>query len=437
MPWLGNGMVNNVSCMTISEKILFSVLCVAFSMFSCAPDAANRQGTKLPSENNNAIITQVNAVSSTKKDVAVNVFVENSGSMFGYIQTGGKYNPSTDFAATLSNYMTKLVLSDFVTADSLKLHYINSKIFAQSLQPNDFVKNLTSHTAKTWGGDLTTTDMSTLFEMVMKNTKQNEVSIFISDCIFSPQKGVDAANYLVSQKNAISYAVKANSKNNFTFVCHRLMSKFDGKYYDCTNKPTVICDQRPYFIWIVGNAQLVSKLEKLLPPSEFGVKNTFTIFKPTKKEVKYFVKKTIGEGENDGQDKLKNVELDSHAGKFTMTLYVDLSKIPLGGYLTDVSHYTISNKNYKIEKIVRKPFAGATHQIIISTTMKPSPSVIEVKLKSEKPAWVDNFSCDTDVPIANYMDKTFGIKQIIDGVFDAYYYGTQNDLASMKININN
>lgn len=412
-------------------------------LYSCVAEPIKKGTSSSQDSINTSNITNItNGNAQTigqpsKKERAVNVFVENSGSMFGYIQTSGQFNPNTDFAATLSDYITRLILTNFVNhPDSLKLHYINSGVFRQNTKPSDFIKDLTARNAKTWGGNLGTTDMSSLFEKVMDNTQSNEVSIFVSDCIFSPAKGVNAANYLVSQKNAISFAVKSQSNKNLTFVCHRLTSMFDGKYYDCNNKMTKLKAPRPYFMWIIGNSQSVAELEKVLPISSLGGKNSCTIFKPSQNAVNYFVKKTIGNGANNGQRALQGVDLDSHAGKFTMTLYADFSKIPLGKYLTEVDHYELNNRNYKIEQIVNKPFGGATHQIRITTTMKPSPAIIEVKLKNELPNWVSDYSCDTDDPIANYMDKTFGIKQIVQGVFDAYYYGGKNELASMRVNIN-
>ena len=68
------------------------------------------------------------------KPQAVNVYIENSGSMDGYVKG------VTEFEQAVYNYLTDIKISQF--SDSLNLFYINSDIIPQGSDISDFIKNL-------------------------------------------------------------------------------------------------------------------------------------------------------------------------------------------------------------------------------------------------------------------------------------------------------
>ena len=60
----------------------------------------------------------------------VNVYLENSGSMFGYV------NGLTEFEESVYSYLSDICLSGI---DSLNLYYINNRIIPQQSNPLDIV----------------------------------------------------------------------------------------------------------------------------------------------------------------------------------------------------------------------------------------------------------------------------------------------------------
>ncbi|MDD4848252.1 MAG: hypothetical protein PHR53_05770, partial [Bacteroidales bacterium] len=125
----------------------------------------------------------------------INVYIENSGSMDGYVKG------VTEFEQTVYSYLSDIKISDLT--DSLNLLYINSKTIPWGSDIADFIEKLEPATFRLRGGNRQTTDISDLLKIILSETKENHVSIFISDCIFSPGKSRNAEQYLVKQQIGI------------------------------------------------------------------------------------------------------------------------------------------------------------------------------------------------------------------------------------------
>jgi hypothetical protein len=106
----------------------------------------------------------------------VNVYIENSGSMFGYI------NGDTEFKTDVRELLT--LLKYHYSDKNVHLSFINSKIYP--INTNDkisFITNLTSSTFKV--GDTFSSEMNKVFNQVLNKTDKNTISILVSDCIYS------------------------------------------------------------------------------------------------------------------------------------------------------------------------------------------------------------------------------------------------------------
>ena len=135
---------------------------------------------------------------------------------------------------------------------------------------------------------------------------------------------------------------------------------------------------------------------------------------------------------------IKKTKKDKYSNKFMFSRGGDFSSILVDdSYLTNPENYKISNPNYKIE-IVKKQMGNHTHLIKVTTTAKIiSPTKLTIQLKNHIPDWVDKFSDEScnNINSDGMMQKTFGLKSIIHGIYSAYNY---NDdlLSEIKININ-
>ncbi|MDD4729625.1 MAG: hypothetical protein PHN55_12855 [Dysgonamonadaceae bacterium] len=193
-------------------------------------------------------------IATPENKPVINFYVENSGSMFGYVTDGS----GNDFDRSLSSLLTQMTVTGYT--DSLNMYYINSDIFYRDVEIPTFIKEITR--TNQFQGNLGSTDMCQLFDSITSTVDDNNVSIMVSDCIFSPGKGVNAMNYIGAEKDCITLKLHEKVKTrDLAFVVYRMISNFKGTYYDCEDNKTIINDDRPYFIWIIGTKENIAEFK--------------------------------------------------------------------------------------------------------------------------------------------------------------------------------
>lgn len=359
----------------------------------------------------------------------VNVYVENSASMYGYVKG------VTEFEQAVYSYISDIKLQDF--CQSLNLNYINSVILRQPNDVSDFIEKLEPSTFKLKGGDLSTTDISNLFKSIMDEQGANDISILISDFVFSPGKE-DASQYLINQQIGIKthFSNRLKADQNYAAVIYRLESKFNGLYYNKFDKPITIDEKRPFFIWILGNKNQLQRLISVVDKKNIkgnGVDHTYCISKMSG-SAPYGIlpMPRIGSFSIDQANpktSIKEAKIDKRNTdcKFIVSFGVDYSKFLLDdSYLTDPRNYDVNNKAYSIE-ISKNNNATYSYTHIIRLKLDASQPVIskgvvKISLLKKSALWADQFT-DQDgenINAEGAMNKTFGLKYLIDGVYDAY-----------------
>ena len=107
-----------------------------------------------------------------------NIYVENSGSMYGYVKG------VTEFEQSVYSYLSDIKISDICS--EMNLYYINSVMHKQPADVEDFIYRLEPNTFKAKGGNMATTDLSNIIGNILKTHGRDTVSILISDFVFSP-----------------------------------------------------------------------------------------------------------------------------------------------------------------------------------------------------------------------------------------------------------
>ena len=373
----------------------------------------------------------------------VNVYIENSASMDGYVKG------VTEFEQSIYSYISDIKLADFCS--SLNLNYINSKILRQPDDVKDFIAKLEPTTFKNKGGDRSTTDISDLFQKIMAEQGKDDIAILISDFVFSPGKK-DASEYLTNQQVGIKtqFATRLKEDPDYAAVLYRLVSKFDGKYYNKFDHPTQINADRPFFIWLLGNKNQLQRLTSEIKKENMkghGVDHTFCISKMTA-ATPYGIlpMPRIGTFKIDPANvktSILNAKIDRKAvgSKFVVSFGVDYSGFLLeDSYLTDPANYEVNNKAYTVE-INRNPNSSSSYTHIVKLKLDPSQPVIsrgniKVSLLKKSAPWAEEYTDNegVDINADGAMEKTFGLKTLVDGVYDAYK--ADNTYASFTININ-
>ena len=227
---------------------MISSFLVAIIISGCTGGkGGNRSQVSIADSSVSAGISSINKESTSEHPV-INVYLENSGSMNGYVDNG-----KTMFQQDVYNYLSDVNISQIPS--EMNLFFINSQIIPRDNVLSDFINKLNPSSFRTAGGRTGTTDMSDIFKMILEKTANDTVSIFISDCIFSPGNVTSPEAYLTNQQIGIkeSVAKYVSVHPSFGIMVYQLYSNFDGKYYDYRNTSHRYKGERPYYIWVMCN----------------------------------------------------------------------------------------------------------------------------------------------------------------------------------------
>ena len=334
----------------------------------------------------------------------------------------------------------------------MELNYINSQVLKQPSDVQAFIKALEPYTFKQKGGNRGTSDMADILAKIIKQTADNDISIFISDCIFSPGKQYkqkdNADEYLVSQQIAIKshFVEKINQNTNFAVIVMRLLSQFNGLYYNKFDNKTSINGNRPFYIWLMGDIRQLKRVMNAVHVSDIkgsGVQNMY-MSSLSNQPLSYGILPGQGIGKfnpdkANPKTTITNAKTDNKGGenRFQIAIGVDYSAMLLPNeYLTNPDNYKISNKAYTIEISQNSnPKSRYTH-IIKLNLIQPviSKGSITISLMNLMPSWINDYTDETglDINADGAMEKTYGLKYLIGGIYDAY---KDQNYGSITINI--
>lgn len=374
-----------------------------------------------------------------------NIYIENSRSMDGYVKG------NTSFEAAITRLLVDI--DDYVRdKQKLNINLINSKIFpATQVDIRNFASKLEpgSKTFDVGGKGRSVSNLNDVFRMVLDSMRSG-ISILVSDCIYSLGKDGDTEGSLNIQKSlTMQVFLEHLRKTDLATICLKLVSGFNGSYYNKNNKVYDIKnEQRPYYIWLMGpKAQLEQFYNTLDPQNELtGFQNSYVLFNNTAGETPFYtvLKETnkIGNFKSDRGSRefvhaISDIGYENNTLQFTLA--ADLGKIPVdSSYLFDKANYQLTEgftltdiQTYNRNKVssrdrVALDNTGVTHLLIIKTSKNFTIQNADVSLMRRVPAWVEQTHSpdDADVQSGSGLTKTFGLKHLVEGVNDAY---RQND----------
>ena len=174
-------------------------------------------------------IWQAGAGTSDAGTFNVSVFLENSASMDGYVDAN-----STAFKATMLDLLTNL--ENYPATDTLNLNYINSTIIpvkaaASKTDVSDFYQNLNRGNFKSQGGKRGSSDIGEILSQILNQQKSGELSVLISDFVFSPG-GQNAVRYLEGQRSQIrsEFVAARRSNPDLSVAILQGQAQFEGTY---------------------------------------------------------------------------------------------------------------------------------------------------------------------------------------------------------------
>lgn len=414
-------------------KAIILLLVISYTTIRCGSGSHRGKVSNHHTERDTAT-AYVSAVEYTP---IINVYIENSGSMDGYVKG------QTEFEHIVYNYLVDL--KQIRIAKELNLNYINSKILPQQEDINDFIEKLEPTSFKAKGGDRGASDIALMIKDILAEMNDSIVSIFISDCIFSPGKGKNADEYLTNQqigiKNYIGDYIYAHP--HFAVVGYRCMSQFEGYYYDKNDSGKYYKGTRPFYIWLFGGQGAINRIriemQKNNRPIK-GVENEFTVFAGgvDMPDSCYAIKIKSGNFDLDKVDpkhSIKNLKADK-GGKIRFSVEVNYAPLILSeGYLCNTELYELSDPKFKLIAVERiKEYKKYSHVLTFETD-QVHPSTLDVLLKTGVPAWPEQFNDDEGNEISeDNAERTYGIKYMTEGIASAII--RKDFYTRMTININ-
>ena len=398
-----------------------------------------------------------------KKEFIFKLYLESSESMWAY-DRGNKKMFKSDIIKLLQR------IPGYESDENI-IYVVNDDVYNYPKKFVDLIKSENIFEKSILEGDPSYTDFEKIFKSILDKTSEDQISILVTDLIYSPKDYKTKSNVVIRNEAAnLTREIFKNRSSKYSVLMLNMISDYHGRYF--TNRAGVksYSGMRPYYIFIIGHRNSINIIlnkksyEKFYPFSSYleGMKN-FTLFSPLIEEKAryYTILRTYnkkGQFRPDRQNKSEQIQSMSEIKfdrrkepVFQFSIAVDFSDLFIEpSYLRDKSNYKISSEtDYEIIKIEevdkssskygndKKLIANkSTHIITISSSIgKVLKQSIFIELLKGYPLWVIEQSSKTDLHPENL--KTFGLNDIISAIYDAYYpIQTQAIYSKLKININ-
>lgn len=414
----------------------FLISLMMLFLYTCARDSD--RGSRVPkvtkTDKSSIVIPEVNPIDPIDSSSLINFYFENSASMKGYLE-------GRNFKQTMHEIIDE---SD----PDLIPYFVNTREFRTS----DLLSKIDNKKISTpsIGGS----DHEFIFENAINNATSNNLSIVVTDGIYSTPKGdVDIVEIEIKKS-----FVKALEVNAIETVVIKMSSNFKGRYYresDCDGPNSLIIDQeRPYYIILFGNKETIDNaLQKYQIEELPGFKKQARFFVSNDFELDYTI---LTKGEeingkfrptnNGGNELIKEIgeaeRKRTRGGVLSLqfAVAVDFTNVSIPKtYLENPENYKkIGGTGYVIKEIKliedlspesqtykfiqnKKTTLGIklSHIIIVNAELNATGELI-IQLDNNLPSWITTTSQPEDCIIEDNTEKTFAFKNLMTGISKAY-----------------
>lgn len=358
----------------------------------------------------------------------INVFIENSGSMDGYMSPGSE----------LKDAVYSYVSNASRLADTTYLHYINSEIIPYRANLQSFIRDLTPESFHNAGGSRANSDIANMFTKMLRESKAGTISIFVSDCILDVPDG--NANLFFNRlqidlRNTI--ADYLTRYQDFSVALIQLESTFTGTYYYNKNSEQLVRVKRPYYIIVMGRQCELARLFSRQPLTDIGYGVKHYAAWATNKSLNFMLTNAAGgiptmKGENNVLSLSDNGD-----GNFVLKMSLNLRpSLQSDTTITNPRYWSIKGvQNAKINRIVSTSSDTLfTHVLTLTIPQVETGNSIKVTFHSPgMPEWVIQANDDTGQNVRSNLNRTTGIKYIVAGIKEAFEKKTNTFTATFSI----
>ena len=382
-------------------------------------------------------------VAPTVHNPVVNVYLETSGSMNGYVNGG-----TSIFQQVVKEFLSGINNANFASA--VNYNYINSKVIPRGNDLDQYITRLTPQSFSSQG-NTATTDIGGIFKTILEATDNNTISVFISDCIISPGRNNNPQAYARGQMTDVRDAIVSyvNKYQDLACMVYQFDSGFKGTYYDYQNTPhRNVNMERPFYIWVFGHTAQVAMLKlKYVPDRDFRIapiRNQWFIFNTPLSELqpvnKYGLLLSTG-AQNGNYTRVnattaRGVQKYGNVYRFSFGANLSTAEYLMGSdYIEDTDNYV-----HLVNKATKQEFYG----IIEKDEGNTSPYTQIFRVESQNPfqkgpftlafvpnvpKWVVACNDDDDRTFnGSNNDKTYGIINIFNGVYNGFNSGDRDNI---------
>lgn len=371
-------------------------------------------------------------------------FIENSESIFGYV------NGFTEYVDVISELAEKPKFADEKTLR--EFYFINggNNLKITSIGNDPAVLKTKLNKTGFRCGDVTKSNLNSMFQKALEKARKDTISILISDAIYDIGQPQAPMNALATEgKETRSRFIERLDEGDLQTIMVKLYSHFDGDYFPVTGGRIKIKQTRPFYIWIFGETALLNKyFSEEYINSLKGYADMARFLKFNELHIPYQVtaQKTIGTFKFNkiSKNKLNDVESDRNGQGFQFSFATDFSSLPYSdSYFQTTNNYSCSDDNYKVtsvtvikKKIYEVPAFTPTHLITVSTQNSPYCE-LNISLKNVVPIWIINTNSDNESNIKSDTTQTFGFKFLTNAISEAYSYKNKDkNIANFTFEIN-
>ena len=371
------------------------------------------------------------------KELTLTIYFERSGSMTPYDTPGG--------GGQLKKAVNDLI-NFFPSKEGVKINIVNDNIYPYSGSVDSFLQDRNIYESTKGTGNASYTDFKLIFEKIIQAQKPGNVSVLVTDLIYSPQNTADVSvEKILNEENSVATSIFKTYKGK-SIIVNQMMGDYNGQYYPYNGAPFAYSGKRPFYLIIVADAATIDRMSaddqyaKFLRPS--AVKNTYR-FNQAASELNVKVvpdwKDNVGRfrQSRSEQNVLTHCEGDRETGVLCFTLAANLKPLNKDdAFLTNVSNYSVqSQSGFDITIRAIKPddvtnnnrsyLDGMTHLITAKGKFATSRDELSITLANQFPEWIKSSSSTSDIDpsAAGFSTTTFGLERFLQGIYDAFSAG--------------
>lgn len=374
------------------------------------------------------------------KELTLTVYFERSGSMTPYDTPGG--------GGQLKKAVNDLI-NFFPSKEGVKINIVNDNIYPYSGSVDSFLQDRNIYESTKETGNASYTDFKLIFEKIIQAQKPGNVSVLVTDLIYSPQNTADVSvEKILNEENSVATSIFKTYKGK-SIIVNQLMGDYNGQYYPYNGAPFAYNGKRPFYLIIVADASTIDRMNgddnfaKFLRPA--GLKNSYR-FNQAQSEINVKVipdwKDNVGRfrQSRSEQNQLTNCEGDRETGILCFTLAANLKPLAKDdAFLTNAANYNVqSQSGFDITIRAIKPdditnnnrsyLDGMTHLITAKGKFATSRDELSITLANQFPEWIKTSSSTSDInpQAADFSTTTFGLERFLQGIYDAFSAGNDS-----------